>query len=1061
MSFDVGSIEASLTLDRTKFSTGLKDAKAEAIAFAKNSFDATLGLDTEKFHADIVEASSALTGIGDETVKLDVEIDMDDLKQVTSQAQSAATYINELDPKLHVDVDKATIENTRMDLMKLGKQIEAMRPTYNVETDKAQLISLYREAQVLERQLEAMDPEFTIKANTGELRLAYLAVARAKKTLDGDSATFYIKADNNAFRTKATQSQKWMKWFGLQKVSAVLNLRHDPFMQGVKFVKNQLKGLTQSKNSVTVRTNFMQVAREANIMSRAVDSGGNKFAKFYSMSTGKDGSKIRMITGLGSAFLGLASASVKAVQPLTSLAGSAASAGGGGGSGIAGVAGAAGAAAAGMGPLALSFAATAVPAVIAAGAIGILLAAIVPLMAVLAVGVGTVALIGAGFATLAPAAMMLGQDYGSVAAAAKNVEEKQMALNAAMKAGGKTAKELAGMEKNLTEAQKKQKTAQAGLKGAWENLNKLRNPKNADAVKKAEEAVTKIEKAQEANTKKLDAAWVQLGAARKKGDQKGIAHWESEIARLEKNGESNTKKLDTAWKNLNKVRKPGTAKQIAAAEKKVEEAQKKVDKTTRAVKEAQEKLNAARKSGSSERVKQAEIELAKAQNEQAIALKKAGGNSKKYQDALGRLHKATKPLAGAFKKAFTPAATRLADLATKTVNYAKEKLPMLGKAADKNLEELSKGFDKGYRSGTTFEDLLDELPPIMGDLGGISKNTGSAINSFLVIAAPYINDFSQWAEDASKSLAKWMDSEDGRKKINKFLAMAAPIAKELADFLGMVAGWLWKLAVNHGPAVIDMVQFMTGAVDKLFWALDKAAGVTAYLLELWEALWKPRSKDQKNQDLHNLISAQQAMGGDIAADGSSVPMARGGTVLRAASGIANTASPNRQAHYATESSFMKLGKTLVNYGESLSGQNREYAFPMDGGMRFITEEPGNDKDSFPLWTDLGMRKGWINDEDPLSAGDLDFDMPGPPKRDQQGGSGRSSPLSTALGGAAVGGAPHRRRKKTRRKPAAHDKQTAIIKIQGPNGDFYEMVADMVWENLRQSMASGSYDGEGL
>jgi Mg2+ and Co2+ transporter CorA len=72
------------------------------------------------------------------------------------------------------------------------------------------------------------------------------------------------------------------------------------------------------------------------------------------------------------------------------------------------------------------------------------------------------------------------------------------------------------------------------------------------------------------------------------------------------------------------------------------------------------------------------------------------------------------------------------------------------------------------------------------------------------------------------------------------------------------------------------------------------------------------------------------------------------------------------AHFVESPTMMNFGGSPILYGEALSPGNREYAFPMDdGGMTFITEEPGYDANSYGLWADLGDRMGYTasnNDE---------------------------------------------------------------------------------------------------
>jgi hypothetical protein len=94
------------------------------------------------------------------------------------------------------------------------------------------------------------------------------------------------------------------------------------------------------------------------------------------------------------------------------------------------------------------------------------------------------------------------------------------------------------------------------------------------------------------------------------------------------------------------------------------------------------------------------------------------------------------------------------------------------------------------------------------------------------------------------------------------------------------------------------------------------------------------------------------------------------------------------AHWVDGPTFGSVGDTSVLYGEALSGNSREYAFPMDeGGWRFITEQPGFDEQSFALWADLGARKGFFGDPDE-------------PQPERSAGQTQSSSFSSSFASAA-------------------------------------------------------------
>lgn len=376
----------------------------------------------------------------------------------------------------------------------------------------------------------------------------------------------------------------------------------------------------------------------------------------------------------------------------------------------------------------------------------------------------------------------------------------------------------------------------------------------------------------------------------------------------------------------------------------------------RKVENAQIALNEARKSGSSKRVEEAEKALARAQNDQAVALKKAAGNSAEYRKALTKLHEEASLFGPAFKTAFTPAATTLANMTTDTIAYARRHLPALGKAADESLKKLKDGFDSSYKKGSNLEDVLDDLPPIMEDIGETFGNFSSTWMTFMDVALPHVRRFTGWLADASERLAEWADSKKGRDDINDFLELAVPLAESLGDFFKKVGGRLVDLAEDHGPAVTATINFMTEAVESLILvlgvALDIAEALVAAIQSYNNSVNNPtgKKKSGKNPSTPHYAMAE---GGDV---GGYQDMAFGGTSLyRAASGLSHAG-----AHFVNDATMMNVGGTNnVLYGEALSGQYREYAFPLDDGWRFITEQPGFDSNSFALWKDLGERKGYF------------------------------------------------------------------------------------------------------
>lgn len=101
MSYNAGSIDSRLTLDRTQFSNELRAARAEADAFSRNAINARVNLDTARLEADLKAMQARLDlATRDRTVNIKVRVDRSALSQIgqvenklnsTSKAASKAT----------------------------------------------------------------------------------------------------------------------------------------------------------------------------------------------------------------------------------------------------------------------------------------------------------------------------------------------------------------------------------------------------------------------------------------------------------------------------------------------------------------------------------------------------------------------------------------------------------------------------------------------------------------------------------------------------------------------------------------------------------------------------------------------------------------------------------------------------------------------------------------------------------------------------------------------------------------------------------------------------------
>ena len=358
-------------------------------------------------------------------------------------------------------------------------------------------------------------------------------------------------------------------------------------------------------------------------------------------------------------------------------------------------------------------------------------------------------------------------------------------------------------------------------------------------------------------------------------------------------------------------------------------------------------LNEAYASGDSERIEAAERAHAEAMNRLAAATAEAKSKGDEYYAALQTLITAVDNFKSAAETAFTPVAAKMAEIGAATLDVATNAMPQLGAAATASAQAMVDGYNSAYDSSTQLQTSLDAIPPILESGTTAATNFGSAFNSFMEVALPYALQFMEKVEEISAALASWADSEEGRAQIQAFLDAAVPVAEAFWDALVKVGGQLLEFAQNHGPAAVAAIEAMAAAVSFLISVLETALSIAESLVAAISA------GTSGPIGAGGSVPAGLATGGDV----TGPAMATGGDIAAMADG-----GDIGGAHFVSGPKRMDVNGQDVLYGEALSGSNREYAFPMDGGYRFITEEPGFDAQSFALWADLGNRKGFFGEE---------------------------------------------------------------------------------------------------
>lgn len=99
--FDAGSIEATLTLDRTDFSDGLREAKAAGEDFAKQNFKAKIGLDTAQAKLDLLAFKADL----DTLQNVNLSIGVSGTNAQIDAIRASATSLDGTNVNMQVKVD--------------------------------------------------------------------------------------------------------------------------------------------------------------------------------------------------------------------------------------------------------------------------------------------------------------------------------------------------------------------------------------------------------------------------------------------------------------------------------------------------------------------------------------------------------------------------------------------------------------------------------------------------------------------------------------------------------------------------------------------------------------------------------------------------------------------------------------------------------------------------------------------------------------------------------------------------------------------------------------------
>lgn len=162
--FDAGSIEASLTLDRTNFTAGLQDAKLAGEDFGRQSFTAKIGLDTAQAKLDLLAFKADLDTLQNVNLNIGISGSNAQIDAIRTSASTLdGTHIN---MSIQIDgLDKALTDLKALRSVANGLQGRSIRFRVNVDgipQVRAQLTAL----QVQLDHLGTTNAQITTGTNT-------------------------------------------------------------------------------------------------------------------------------------------------------------------------------------------------------------------------------------------------------------------------------------------------------------------------------------------------------------------------------------------------------------------------------------------------------------------------------------------------------------------------------------------------------------------------------------------------------------------------------------------------------------------------------------------------------------------------------------------------------------------------------------------------------------------------------------------------------------------------------------------------------------------------------
>lgn len=440
----------------------------------------------------------------------------------------------------------------------------------------------------------------------------------------------------------------------------------------------------------------------------------------------------------------------------------------------------------------------------------------------------------------------------------RNIKSQERALADARRAAleaeqGVTQARLEG-DRQVSDALRGVKDAQRGVSDAIRavgeaerNVNKARQ----DAAKQVADAQRGVAEAQRGVRDAIEAIGeADRNVAKARADAaKQVADAQKGVLEAQRGLKDAIRAVGEAERNVTKARLDGN-KQIKDAQLAVLDAQRNLKDAIEAVGEADRNVakarqDAARQMADAQRaVRDAQLALTKALKEQQTAQQKLNSLMAKQPAYIQRIMDKVGQLKNAYKVAFAEANVAVGRLIERVLDLAIRAMPKMGETAFRTANRVNTAFNNIGRNWQVYGGvkslirIMNYVPRITQQWTEAFGNFGGAFTNIMAIAMPYALRFSQAVNRAGEAFFRWTNSENGRKRINKFFRSAAPVAKALGDVIWDIGGAILNWSIDHpkqiAAAIRTLGRWMLALVRFTFRVINGLIGFRKAHPILWD-----------------------------------------------------------------------------------------------------------------------------------------------------------------------------------------------------------------------------------